>query len=125
MQVIAFIFGIFGLMAYLEVSSLKGRISDLEEALANLKGSSFHEDRSALFRIISDHIGKKVMIDLKEDQEDVDVIMYGNTKYGSNTIVDADRDWLLVHIETPKGNKDKLIRMQSIERISLLENKDR
>ena len=124
MEVIAFIFGIFGVMAYMELSSLKGRISDLEEALSGIKGSSFHEDRSALFKASAAYIGKKVLIDFKEGHEDVDVIMYGNTKYGSNTIKEADRDWLLIHIETPKGNKDKLIRMQSIERMSLIKEDD-
>jgi hypothetical protein len=48
----------------------------------------------------------------------MDVSYYGNSKYGSNTILDADRDWILVHTETPKGSKDKLIRMESIQRIT-------
>ena len=43
--------------------------------------------------------------------------MYGNTKHGSNTILDADEEWMLVRIETPKGTKEKLIRMESIARI--------
>ena len=34
-------------------------------------------------------------------------------------ILDVDDDWMAVHVETPKGGKDLLIRMQSIERISV------
>lgn len=59
-------------------------------------------------------------IDLKEDHEDVDIINYGNTKHGSNTVLDADNEWLLVRIETPKKTVEKLIRMESVERISLI-----
>ena len=46
---------------------------------------------------------------------------YGNSKHGTNTIVDVDDEWMLVHIETPKTSKDKLIRLESIERISVLQ----
>ena len=59
-------------------------------------------------------------LDLKEDHEDVDVTMYGNTKHGSNTILDVDDEWMLVRIDTPKGTKEKLLRLESVERISVL-----
>ena len=119
MQVVAYVFAIFGLMAYMEVYSLKRRVVELEKAMADLKGTPFHEDRNALFKAASAYIGRKVKIELKEDQQDVDVVMYGNTRHGSNTIKDLDREWLLLEIETPKGQKEKLIRMGSIQRISL------
>ena len=119
MQYLAFVFAIFGFMAYMEVYSLKGRVSDLEEALTATKGTTFHEDRNALLKAASAYVGKKVKITLKEEHEDVDIFMYGNTSHGSNVIEDIDRDWLKVHIETPKGPKDKLIRMEAIKSISL------
>ena len=120
MEYAAFLFGIFGLMAYAQIPALKKRIDGLERELTNIKGTSFHEDRGDLVRMFRECIGKKVRIDLKEDHEDVDMYNYGNTKYGSITVMDADSEWRLVHIETPKGNKDKLIRMESIEGISIV-----
>ncbi len=120
MEYIGFIFGIFGLFAYVELSSLKRRITDLEEQMTKLKGTRQHEERVSLRQYIKSYIGQKVRLELKEDDQDVDIMMYGNTKHGSNTILDADEDWLLLHIETPKGEKEKLIRISSIERISVI-----
>ncbi len=120
MEYIGFIFGIFGLMAYLEVSSLKGKISELERELTKMKGTSFHENRTALVQAARTYIGQEVNIELKEDHEDFDIINYGNTKHGTITVLDADEEWLLVEIGTPKGNKRKLIRTESVERISVI-----
>ncbi|MBR2834826.1 MAG: hypothetical protein IKE43_03815 [Coriobacteriales bacterium] len=120
MEYIGIVFGIFGLFAYLQVCSLKHRVESLEEQLTKTKGTPLYEDRRALLQAAKSYIGKQVELDLKEDHEDVDVVMYGNTKHGSNTILDVDEDWMLVQIEGPKGTKNKLIRMESIQRISLI-----
>lgn len=116
--IIGFVFGIFGLLAYLSISPLKRRVDTLEAALAEMEGTRFHEDRSSLLKAAEEYIGKSVKIELKEDHEDMDISYYGNSKHGTNIIVDADRDWMLVHVETPKGEKDKLIRMESVKGIS-------
>lgn len=120
MEYAAFIFGIFGLMAYMQVSSLKGRIDEMERQLTQMKGTSYHEDRTALLQAAKTYMNKAVNIDLKEDHEDFDIMNYGNSKHGTNTILDADNEWLLVRIETPKAVKTKLLRMESIERISVI-----
>lgn len=123
MEIMGLILGVFGLIAYLELSSLKGRTAALEEQLAKLKGTSFHDDRKALVQAAKSYVGQKVKLELKEDQQNVDIVMYGNSKHGSNTILDADEEWMLVHVEPPKSGKagkDKLIRMASIQRISLV-----
>ena len=57
---------------------------------------------------------------MKEDQEDVDILNYGNSKHGKNIILDCDEEWLLLKIESAKGVKTKLIRMESVERISVI-----
>ena len=119
MQYIGFIFGIFGLLAYLELSSLKKRISDLERQMTAMQGTSYHEDRKSLVKVARSCFNQKVNIDLKEDHQDVDIMMYGNSRHGSNMILDADDEWMLVRIETPKAVKTKLIRMESVGRISL------
>ena len=122
MEYIGFIFGIFGFIAYLQVSSLKRRIEKLEEQLTKMEGSPLFKDRKALLQAARSYIGKKVVLELKEDHEDIDIVMYGNTKCGFNTIVDADDEWMLVHIESAKGEKDKLIRMESIKKISVVQD---
>lgn len=118
MEYVGFIFGIFGLLAFLEASSLKKRVAVLEESLTKTRGTSFHEDRQSLVAAAKGYIGQEVILGFKEDHGDVDVINYGNTKHGSNTILDVDEDWMLVRIRTPKGEKEKLIRMGSVTRIS-------
>lgn len=118
MEYLAFVFGIFGLMAFLEASSLKKRVAALEESLTKTRGTPFHEDRQSLVAAAKGYIGQEVLLGFKEDHEDADVVSYGNTKHGSNTILDVDEDWMLVRIRTPKGEKEKLIRMGSVIRIS-------
>ena len=120
MEYVGFIFGIFGLLAFLEASSLKKRVAALEESLTKTRGTSFHEERQSLVAAAKDYIGQEVILGFKEDHGDVDVINYGNTKHGSNTILDVDEDWLLVRIEMPKGSKEKLLRMQSIQSIQAI-----
>ncbi|MBR6472720.1 MAG: hypothetical protein IKS99_03190 [Firmicutes bacterium] len=105
-------------MAYLQSSSLKRRVDKLEEQLAVMEGSPLNEDRKALQKAATSYIGRKVKLEMKEDHMDVDIVMYGNTKHGSNTIIDADEEWLLVHIVKPKGEMDKLIRLASVSSIS-------
>jgi hypothetical protein len=119
MEYIGFVFGLFGLMAYLELSGLKKRISQLEDELSSMKGTSYHEERTGLLKAVRDYIGQSVILEMKEDYEDSDIIMYGNSKHGTNTILECDSSWVLVRIEAPKFTKEKLIRTESIDRISL------
>lgn len=120
MEYAGFVFGIFGLLAYIQLSSLKKRVAALEEELAGIAGTPSFEERSALLDAVEAYIGKQVILELKEDCGDADIVMYGNSKHGTNTILDADRDWILVRIDSAKGSKEKLIRAGSVQRISLL-----
>jgi hypothetical protein len=119
MEIVGFIFGIFGLMAYLELSSMKNRIAKLEEQLTRVKGTSYSDDHDALKRAARSCIGKPVTLELKEDMGDVDIMMYGNSKHGCNTILEVGDEWLLVQIDSPKGTKKKLLRIRSLERITM------
>ncbi len=119
MQYIGFIFGIFGLLAYIQVSALKRKVETMEEQLARTEGTSYYDDRRALVQAAQSYLGKQVKLEFKEDHQDVDAVMYGNTKHGAITILGADEEWMLVRIESLKGSKDKLLRMESIQRISL------
>jgi hypothetical protein len=119
MEYLAYIFGIFGLLAYLETSSLKKKISALEEQMSGLQGTSYAENKKSLKKIATELIGKNVIIELKEEQQDYDIMMYGNTKNGNNTILDADEEWVRVRITNAKKDIEKLIRLHSIDRISM------
>ena len=123
MEYIGIVFGIFGLLAYIELFSLKKRVVALEEELAGIAGTASYEERRSLLDAGSGYIGKQVNLELKEDCEDVDIMMYGNTKHGSNTILDADGEWILVRVDSAKGSKEKLIRVGSVQRISLVNEK--
>lgn len=118
MEYIGLVFGIFGLVAFVQLSSLEKKVKVLEEELAGIAGTSLFEERRALRNAVEGYVGKQVILDLKEDYGDVDIAMYGNSKHGTNTIVDADDDWLLVRIDSVKGSKEKLIRAGSVQRIS-------
>ena len=120
MEYLGIIFGIFGLIAYAELASLKKKVTTLEKEIAGIAGTPSFEERRALLEAMEAYIGKQVVLDLKEDCEDADIMMYGNSKHGSNTILDADDDWILVRIDSAKGSKEKLIRAGSVQRISLV-----
>ena len=114
MEYAAFVLSVFGIAAYLQLSSLRKRIDALERQLTSLSGTSLHTERMDLLKEAKSRIGRKVILTMKEERADPDIILYGNTANGSNTLLDADEDWLLVEIETPKGKKEKLIRMEAI-----------
>ena len=97
--------------------------NETEEELAGIAGTASYEERRSLRDAVSGYIGKQVNLELKEDCEDVDIMMYGNTKHGSNTILDADGEWILVRVDSAKGSKEKLIRVGSVQRISLVNEK--
>ncbi len=120
MEYIGIVFGIFGLLAYVQLSSLQKKVKALEEELSGIAGTSLFEERRDLRDAVGAYIGKQVVLDLREDCEDVDIVMYGNSKHGTNTILDADSDWLLVRIDSAKGSKEKLIRTGAVQRISLV-----
>lgn len=115
---VAFVFAVFGLIAYLQLSPLKRRVEQLEEQLAKTEGTPLYEARRSLAQAARGYIGKPVQLEFKEDHQDVDIAMYGNGKHGTNTILDADDEWLLVRIDSPKVKTDKLIRLHSIQRIT-------
>ncbi len=123
MEYICIVFGVFGIIAYVELSSLKKRVIALEKELAGIAGTPSFEERRALLDAVASYTGKQVILDLKEDCEDMDIVMYGNSKHGTNTILDADDDWILVRIDSAKGSKEKLIRAGSVQRISLVGSK--
>lgn len=115
MEYVALVFGIFGLIAFGEVCALQRKVSSLEAQLGKVEGTPQYEERQSLIRAAGDYIDKQVVIELKEEYQDVDITMYGNTKHGSNTILDVDDDWILVQITSAKGTKQVLIRTEAVQ----------
>ena len=118
MEYVALVFSFFGLYAFCQAGELKRRMDKLEGELTKMKGTSFNEARKDLVRLAKEYAGKSVKIGLKEDYMDADIVTYGNTKHGSNTIIDVDDEWMIVKIITPKTEKIKMIRMEAIQTIS-------
>ena len=112
--VLGFVFGIFGFFAYLQMSALKKRVMDLERALSKIEGTTYAENARSFAKAMNEYVGKSVIIDFREDYMDSDIISYGNTKHGSNVILDVDEEWMLVRVETPKKTMEKLIRTDSV-----------
>ena len=120
---IGFVFGMFGFMAFCSLSDLKKRIKRLEDELASTKGTSYSESKASLARLASEYKGQNVKISFNEDCIDSDVISYGNPK-GKNVILDADENWILVEITTPKKTLMKLFRLDSIDGLTLVKDKE-
>ena len=116
---VAYAFGILGLVAFLETFTLQSRLNKIEAQLSKMSGTPQNEERLSMIDAARGYIGRPVQIELKEDYEDSDILSYGNTKHGTNTILEVDDDWLLVKIVTPKTTKEKLIRVEAVK--SLLE----
>lgn len=116
---IGFVFGIFGLLAFCSQSGLKKRIKRLEDELASAKGTSYSMSKESLAKLAAEYKNQQVKIEFKEDCWDSDVITYGNTK-GKNIILDADENWILVEITTPKKTLQKLFRLDSIDGLTLI-----
>ena len=114
MEYLAFVFGIFGFMAFLSLSSLKGRVRSLELQLRSLQGTAYAAEKSSLVTAAQDYIGKPVKLIFHED---ADVLRAGLSN-GCCILMDADQDWLLVHIEANKTVKDKLLRADSVKSVS-------
>ncbi|MBP5417497.1 MAG: hypothetical protein J6Y58_08235 [Clostridiales bacterium] len=116
---VALVFGLMGVFAFCSQSELKKRIKRLEDELASTKGSSYALSKESLANFAKENIGQQVRISFKEDCWDSDVISYGNTK-GKNVILDADENWILVEITTPKKILQKLFRIDSIDGLTLV-----
>ena len=116
---VALVFGLMGVFAFCSQSDLKKRIKRLEDELASTKGSSYALSKESLAKFARENIGQQVKISVKEDCWDSDVISYGNTK-GKNVILDADENWILVEITTPKKTLQKIFRIDSIDGLTLV-----
>ncbi len=117
MEYVGLVFGIFGLMAYLSVSSLKNRVSRLERELQAMQGNNYSLERASLAESLKSRIGEPVLLTFREDEQDIDCMMLGR-KTGAITLLDTDGEWALISIEKGKEKKQKLIRVTSVRGVS-------
>ncbi len=118
MGTLGFVFGIFGLLAYLQTSSLKSRIADLERQMRQIEGTDYAETKKSLAEAAKGYVGQNIQLGFKEDEEDPDVLV-SNMKAGMCKLMDADEDWLLVRVTHHGAVREKLIRIDSIKSISI------
>ena len=121
METVTMIWSIFGFCAFLSVFSLSSRIQNLERKLRSRsdENGELVTEKQNLGAHIQKYIGKNVKLDFYDEEEDVDVLQSEST--GTVTIVDCDDKWVLVHLENRKKTQDKLLRVDSIKSIGVME----
>ena len=92
MEYVGLVFGIFGLMAYLSVSSLKNRVSRLERELQAMQGNNYSLERASLAESLKSRIGEPILLTFREDEQDIDCMMLGR-KTGAITLLDSGGDF--------------------------------
>lgn len=120
MEYLGYAFGFFGFLAFIQLSSVKGRIANLERLLSE-KGVA--DIRPDLFGILEDYVGAEVEISFYEDEEEIDVLTrFQNRRKGDSVrIVDYDEKWVLVQASNAKEQKKILIRLSSIKGLTKIE----
>lgn len=73
--------------------------------------------REDIRKILEPYIGKQVVFDFYEGEEDMDLLDTG--KYVKYTLVDIDARWALVRIDKSKKSINKIIRLSGIKGISV------
>lgn len=121
MNYVTFVFVIFGFLVYCEQSSLKKRIRKIEEQLTVTRGTSYFQSKESLKKLAQSYIGKNVQINLREEMENLEVVINGKVKGGTNVILDVDDEWMIVRITGPKKSFEKLLRLTAVESLTVVE----
>ncbi len=105
----------FGFLAFIQIGCIKlgcCRAERNENGNLHAERSSVRDDMAT---VLAPYIGKEVIFDFYEDEEDWDL---ADTKA---ILLDIDSRWALLRMETPKTQTDKLIRISSIKGITFTE----
>lgn len=110
---------IFGLFAFFQVNAISAKLRRMERS----ETSSLHLERSSvkddMAKLLAPYIGKEVVFDFYEDEEDEDLLLAG--KHSKVILLDVDEKWAMIHMEMPKAHKEKLIRVSSVKGVSFPE----
>lgn len=116
MDILYKIGAIFGLIAFFQVSTISAKLHRMERS----ENGNLHSERSSvrddMIKILTPYIGKEVLLDFYEDEEDMDLLCTG--KQDKIILLDIDSKWAMIRIETSKTHIDKLIRISSIKGVS-------
>lgn len=118
MDKLLWVFAILGVIALFGVWNLQTRVSKLERQLANVEGTPANKEKKDLTNVVKGYVGRNVVLEFRDDECDMDLVNCAARK-GSCTILEADDDWVLVHIVFDKTDKEKLFRMESITGITI------
>jgi hypothetical protein len=113
MEYLLWILAILGFVAFCSIGGLTARIRKLEQQMGSMQGSPVHEEKLSLMKVMREYIGKKVELEFRGDECDLDLINVPVRK-GSCIVEDVDKDWVRVHITYDRTDKVKLIRLQAI-----------
>ncbi len=114
MDSIAWMFGIFGLIAFCSMGSLKKRIRKLETQMRGEEMLDEATDVETLRLRLEVMIGQMVIFSFYEDDGDIDLLCDGVVR-----VVDVDEKWVLVHAEEGKRTMDRLLRISSIRSVEI------
>lgn len=109
---------VLGLLAFLQVSAISAKIRRMERS----ERENPHLGRSGvddMRKILASYIGKEVSLDFYDEEEEMDLLCAG--KHEKTILLDIDEKWAMIRFETPKKQKDKLIRISSIKGVSFQE----
>lgn len=116
------IWAFFGFLAFIQMGSIYASSARMRRAERSENGN-LHAERSSvkddMAKILAPYIGKEISLDFYEDEEDMDLLDTG--KHDKAILMDIDPKWALIHIETPKTHKEKLIRISSIKGVAFKE----
>ncbi|PXV91197.1 hypothetical protein C8E03_104205 [Lachnotalea glycerini] len=114
MEYIYGIWAFLGFLAFLQVSSLSTKQKRMErrENDDSQVRSSMKDDMKM---ILTPYVGKEVIFDFYEDEEDLDMV---NTNKNKFILLDVDEKWALIRIESTRKTVNKLIRISSVKGVS-------
>lgn len=110
------------ILSFIQLGSIYAGSARMRRAERSESGN-LHAERSSvkddMAKILAPYIGKEISLDFYEDEEDMDLL--GADRHDKVILMDIDPKWALIHIETPKTHKDKLIRISSIKGVAFKE----
>ncbi len=115
---VCLVLGGFGLSAYLKLDDVKKRLRSLEEALEKIDGTDYALKRRELREQAQALIGEVVVVSFKEEENIDPEVVQGNASPATNTLLDADEDWVLLEMKSLKETKTILLRLDGVDAIT-------
>lgn len=121
MDIFTNIWAILGFFAFISVLALQDKVSRLERRVRSLEDgeeTALARTRADLSDRMPEYIGKCIVPEFYENEEDYDIGATVAAKNGSVTVIDCDDKWVLVRMDDGKTTQEKLLRINSINSIA-------